>query len=126
MKALRFGGLAVAILCAVLGCSKAPGVPPQTYEVRGVVRQLPAADQPSKEILIHHEAIPSFGNMNGETVGMEAMTMPFPVVDPALCEGFALGDKVTFRFQVDWEGSPPLQLTHLEKLTADTVLSFEE
>ncbi|HEX9732710.1 MAG TPA: copper-binding protein [Thermoanaerobaculia bacterium] len=102
---------------------EAPPSPPATYEVRGVVRQLPRADRPLPEILVHHEAIPDFRDDGGETVGMEAMSMAFPV-DPALAAGIGVGDKVVFALEVSWDGSPPLRIVRLQKLPDDTALDF--
>jgi hypothetical protein len=47
---------------------------------------------------------------------MEAMTMSFPVADPGLLSGLEEGDRISFEFWVDWQGSPPLMIQHLEKL----------
>jgi Cu/Ag efflux protein CusF len=116
------GARVLVLLLVLLGCGQAPpeDAAPETsaavYEVRGVVRQLPAADQPSKEVQIRHEAIPDFVDMEGRQVGMDAMTMPFPVKDLQLLDGIAVGDRVLFRFRVDWNGSPPLELVAMEKL----------
>lgn len=95
----------------------------QSYESRGIVRQLAAP--PGQEMQIHHEAIPTFVDMDGEVVGMGSMSMPFPVADTELPADLQAGDKVSFTFEVSWTGSPPMRLLSLEKLPADTVLSFE-
>lgn len=98
----------------------------QTYTVRGAVRGLPDASRPGSDFFVHHEAIPDFVNDEGETVGMGSMAMPFPVPDPTLLEGIAVGDKVSMRFEVEWEGSPPLRVVALEVLPPETVLDFEK
>lgn len=110
---------------ALAACASEPETPaaPATYEVRGLVRQLPRADHPRPEILIHHEAVPGFRDDRGETVGMGSMSMAFPV-DPALAAGLGVGDKVLFELEVAWDGSPPLSIVRLEKLPADTRLDF--
>lgn len=97
----------------------------QAYTVRGVVRGLPDASRPGSDFFVHHEAIPDFVNDEGETVGMGSMAMPFPVPDPAILEGVTVGDKVSMRFEVEWEGSPPLRVVALEVLPPETVLDFE-
>jgi Cu/Ag efflux protein CusF len=112
-------------LLVLAGCAdKAPGPPPKSYEVRGMVRQVPEEGRPSSQLLIHHEAIPGFVDAEGQSVGMSAMTMPFPVAEPALAAGLAPGDKVLFELVVDWGASPPLAIVRVEKLPAETVLDF--
>lgn len=87
--------------------------PVQSYEVRGVVAQLPAGG--GSELMIEHEAIPDFVGASGDTVGMNAMTMGFPTAKGVSLEGLAAGDSVRFTFEVRWGGSPPLKLTRIEK-----------
>ena len=126
--------LALCLTLALAGCSTEPEAPERperperpakTYETRGIVRQLPAAGTPGAELFIHHEAIPSFESIDGEVTGMDSMAMGFPVPEPGLIEGLNVGDKVAFSLLVDWNGSPPLLITDLQKLPADTVLSFD-
>lgn len=94
-----------------------------SYTTRGIVRQL--GDGPAQELLIHHEAIPTFVNIDGEVQGMDSMAMPFPVDEAALPEDLQVGDKVSFEFEVSWTGSPPMRLLSLEKLPPETLLAFE-
>ena len=120
---------ALGLSLALTACSDAPqpgqeAPQAQRYETRGIVRQLAAP--PGQELQIHHEAIPTFVNMDGETVGMASMSMPFPVSGTELPTDLQAGDKVRFEFEVSWTGSPPMRLLSLDKLPADTVLSFEE
>lgn len=96
-----------------------------TYDVRGVVRQLPRPEAPQPEIWIHHEEISTFVDINGEPKGMESMTMPFIPASELSIEGLAVGDKITFRLEVDWQAMPPAQVTAIEKLPADTQLEWE-
>lgn len=114
--------LAVTLL-PLLACSGEPPSPPETYEARGIVRQLGAGETP--ELLIHHEALPEFRNQKGEAVGMEAMAMPFPVAEAALVDGVEVGDRIAFSFEVRWDDGPPLLLTHLETLGPEERLDFE-
>ncbi len=124
---------ALLLLCMVIpGCSapttqeeKAPEeaeASQATYRVEGKVRRLPKEGSPRQEVLIAHGALPNFRDRDGEVVGMEAMTMSFPLADTAMLDGLAVGDRIDFEFQVDWEGTPPLVVTQLEKLppAADT------
>ncbi len=124
--------LCTASLTLVLtACDSQSQVAPQAtavqaareYTVRGVVRQV-AAD--GGEITIHHEAVPEFVGISGETEAMDSMSMPFPVVEKLLLEGIAAGDKVSFRFRIDWDGKVPLSVVALEKLPAETELDFEK
>ena len=94
----------------------------QRYDVRGIVRQLPGPG--GQELMIRHEAIPDFVNSSGEAVGMDAMTMGFPVADEVDLSAFAPGDSVRFVFEVRWGGSPPLRLTSMEELPPGTALEF--
>ena len=86
--------------------------PPDVYTVRGVVRQLPSAL--ANELHVRHEAIADFRDADGEVVGMESMTMPFPLADAALTAGVEPGDKVEMVFEVRWDGGHPLRITALE------------
>ena len=113
--------LALSISWACAGDE--PVQPGERYEVRGIVRQLPKG--PKQELYIHHEAIPHFVGIDGEIQPMDAMAMPFPVEAAALPDDLKAGDKVTFEFEVSWQGSPPLRLLTLEKLPPETVLAFE-
>ena len=40
-------------------------------------------------------------------------------------EGLAVGDKITFRLQVDWQATPPATVIRIDKLPPDTVLEWE-
>jgi hypothetical protein len=91
-----------------------------------MVRQLPKTPRAGAEVNIFHEDMPDFRSQIGEVVGMESMSMPFPVAGPEMLEGLAVGDRVEFRFEVRWEGrGSPLLLTHVEKLPPGTRLEFE-
>lgn len=115
--------LAVLVLA---GCAaKAPTPPPRSYEVRGLVRQVPEAGRPGTQLLIHHEAVPDFVDAEGRSVLMQAMTMPFPVAEPGLAAKLAVGDKVLFELVVDWGASPPMAIKRIEKLPDGTVLDFK-
>lgn len=115
-----------ALLFAFAACG--PGEPPaapDTYQTRGMVRQLPEADRPGSALYIHHEAIPEFKDAGGEVVGMESMAMPFAVADPAMLEGLAAGDRIAFELEMRWQGKDPLLITRLEKLPPETRLAFD-
>ena len=128
MTSARAATLISALLMLVLtaACEKKPAAPPESYRVRAQVRQLPAAGAARGEILVRHEAIPEFKNADGEVVGMEPMSMSFPLADLALVDGLAVGDRVEMSFDVSWHGGNPLSITAIEKLPADTRLAFED
>lgn len=94
----------------------------QRYEVDGIVRQLPGPG--GKEFMVRHVAIPDFVGSSGDTVGMDAMTMGFPVADGVDLSAIAPGDTVVFTFEVDWDGSPPLRLTAIRPRTEGGELFF--
>ena len=103
--------------------SKASG-PVERYLARGQITGMPAGTA-SKEIEIHHEAIPTFRNQQGKVTGMHSMPMPFEVTTATPLTGFAVGDKVSVSFEVRWDARSPLRVTALEKLPADTALTLE-
>ena len=121
--------LLTAVGMALFGCgsdesAREPSII-HTYDVRGVLRQLPRADATQPEIWIHHEEIPTFVDINGEPKGMESMTMPFIPASELSLADLVVGDKVTFRLQVDWQATPPATVIRIDKLPPDTVLEWE-
>lgn len=94
----------------------------QSYEVRGEVTRLPSAAEPA--LYVRHEAVPGFVDMDGEVVGMDSMTMPFPLAEGVALEGIAPGDRVRFTLEVEWEGDPPYRITRIEELAAGTELDL--
>ncbi len=94
----------------------------QRYELRGEVTRLPSAAEPA--LSVHHEAVPGFVGIDGEVVGMESMTMPFPLAEGVALEGVAPGDRVRFTLEVEWEGDPPYRITRIEELAAGTALDL--
>lgn len=117
--------LGALLSLGLIACQQEPAAPPDVYESRGVVRQLPGEGAPKAEIYIQHEAIAEFKDQDGEVVGMESMAMPFPVADDQPLTGLAVGDKVAFTFEVQWDGGHPLRLTEIAELPAATPLTFE-
>lgn len=118
--------LALPLLLALAcGAREAAVTPPDaTYSVRGEIAKLPS--DASSELWIHHEAIPDFRNDKGETVGMESMTMPFPVGTGVSLDGLATGDRISFDFEVRWQGrGRPLAITRIERLPEGTRLAFD-
>jgi hypothetical protein len=132
--------LAGCLVCAaaLLGCSAGPEPPsgdapeaaapataPDLYLVRGEVVSLPGEGQ-AGGFRVRHEAIDDFKAADGTVIGMDSMTMRFPVADPALLDGLAVGDKVELRYEVDWDGDPMQQVTAIRRLPAETALVFRD
>lgn len=125
--------LAGTALSLAAGCARTDGEggkgpdgsAARVYTVRGEVRQLPDPAQPGSGLYILHEAIPDFTNREGQVVGMESMTMPFPVAEEVSLEGLQRGDPVELELRVHWEASPEVQVTELRELPAGTRLDLE-
>ncbi len=114
--------LAVSMLCGALAFIGAPlrvqAEDPAVYryEVKGVVRQLPASAR--EEIFIRHEPIPDYVNADGKKVGMHAMTMPFWIADGVSLDGLAVGDAVSFSLESRWKPKAMDVITRIEKTNA--------
>lgn len=112
--------------CQKKAASTAIRKPDATYTVRGRVEMLPSKDKPQAEFMLHHEPIPTFKRPDGK-LGMDEMTMPFPVGAASL-EGVAIGDKVEVDFGVwnrsDRPGIEKFELLSIRKLPADSELRF--
>jgi len=117
--------LALALLPLALACAPPAAPPPDaSYTVRGEIVRLPPA--PGGDLLIRHEAIPDFRGMDGKVVGMDAMTMPFPLAPGVKLEGIAAGDRVEFVLELRWQDATgPVMVSRLNKLPAGTRLSFD-
>lgn len=120
---------AVTLIAPLLaaGCAADHSAAPvTTYEVRGEITRLPGSDETGGQrvVYIRHEAIDEFVGIDGDVVGMNSMTMPFPVSDADELNGLAVGDKIAFSLEVQWEGDPPYRIRRIEKLPADTELVF--
>lgn len=121
--------LTLTVMMMAAGCGSdatpaAAGSKTYTYTVRGEIVQLPSAESVDQQMLIRHEAIPDFINDQGEKVGMMSMTMQFPVGKDVSLEGLAVGDAISFTFDLDWSGTPPYKVVKIEKLAAGTELNF--
>ena len=118
------------------GCSEAPSEPPtieessrstDIYSVRGRIVSLPDPASPASTFSVHHESIPGFRDAQGQVVGMDEMTMPFPPSEQVTLDGLAVGDPILMTFEVDWTpGSRGWSATRVEKLSEDTSLEFDE
>lgn len=121
---------AAAAFLLLAGCKAekpAPPAPParspDLYTLRGEIVQLPAPGAKPAEVSIRHEAIPSFRNAAGEVVGMHAMVMPFAVGPGVSIDGLEQGDKIRFRFAMDWAENS-IQIQSIEELPKTTALDF--
>ncbi len=107
--------LAIAAIAAASSCSPKQQTPETTiqkvvYTVRGRVAALPDPNRPASEFFVHHEPILAFREwLPDGPLGMNEMTMPFPLVEGVSLEGVAVGDpvEVTFEVEYDLAASPP-------------------
>lgn len=102
-------------------CAQKSG-PIQRYQVRAEVMQLP--EGPNGDLLIRHEAIDGFADRDGKRVGMDPMSMPFPLAEGLSLAGLAPGDVVRCTLEVDWQQRSPVKIAAIEKLPAGTHLTF--
>ncbi len=97
------------------------------YTVRGEVAMLPTADNPSSEFQVRHEAIPHFVGQDGE-LGMDTMTMPFPLADGLSLAALKVGDKIELTFEVDFDTQTKKMVSYraiaATPLPAETELDF--
>ncbi len=124
-KVLAICCLSVMLLLTAACGAPQPEAPPETYRVRGIIRKLPTPNRSPQELSVRHEAIPEFKNADGKVVGMDSMTMPFPLADPALIHTLEVGDRIEMQFNVQWNGDHPLEITAIDALPAETRLAFE-
>jgi Cu/Ag efflux protein CusF len=120
----------VVFLGLLAGCSgesseSSPDTVVHSYSARGRIVQLPDPSNPASELSIHHEAISDFQLGDGTPAPMGAMTMPFPPKEGVSLQGLSVGDVVEFGFEVQWQPSPGMSLTVINKLPEGTVLDFE-
>ena len=87
-----------------------------TLKVRASVVALPGADA---MLHLHHEAIPDYPGPDGKAMGMDSMTMPFPVTKDLALAGIAQGDRVEATMKVDWKADPSVQIVEVRELPAD-------
>ena len=101
-------------LALLVGCSEEEPAEVDIYRVRGVVKSLPEAGNPTSSLMVHHEAIPTFIGHDGKTAPMAEMTMPFPTAAGVSIEELKVGDKVELRMEVTrGEGYQATEITPL-------------
>jgi hypothetical protein len=114
-------GLILLLLLGLVGCHRTEeSATGRDYPMRGRIVQLPTPENPAGELQIHHQAVPGFVDRSGQTTGMDAMTMGFPVAREISLSDLAVGDVVEFTLHVDWDGDLPIQITRLRRLPPAT------
>ena len=127
--------LAAMLVLLLVGCSEREGTDTSggtdpydedaplemTYYVRGIVIELPSE---RGDLVIRHESIPEFMSIEGEIVGMSSMQMSFPLGAEASLEGIAVGDKVRFVLEVNWD--PSYSIVEIARLAPETELDFSK
>src|ERR1700710_2831654 len=108
--------LPIALLALLAGCSRGG----RDYTVRGRVVQLPEAGNASTGFVIAHQAVDDCVDRQGEVVGMDPMTMSFPLGPRVSLAGLAVNDPIEFKLHADWSAAPPVRITSLHKLPAGT------
>jgi len=121
------GSVAVLLVLAgisflLAGCARGGGG--RDYTVRGRVAELPQAGNPASSFEIAHQAVDDFVDRQGEVVGMDPMTMSFPLGPQVSLEGLAVNDPIEFTLHVDWQANPPVRITRLHKLPPGTPIVF--
>ena len=106
--------LAASLLPACGGgtASRQKSANAREYTVHGTIVQV-MDPRVGHEVMIAHDAIPNFIDAEGETTLMPPMTMPFTVAEDVNLSGLTKGTPVEFTLTVDWEASPPIQITAL-------------
>jgi Cu/Ag efflux protein CusF len=125
VAALLAGAIALAV-AACGGSEPADSARPariHVYEMRGQIAKLPDAGDADPRMFIRHEPIHDFINPAGQTEPMGAMTMPFHVAPDVSLAGLAAGDKVAFRWEMNWDANRE-RITRIARLAPDTALNL--
>jgi hypothetical protein len=94
------------------------------YTVRGRVAMLPEPGNPASGFVVAHQAVDDFVDREGKVVGMDPMTMSFPLGPKVSLKGLAVNDPVEFTLHADWSAAPPVRITSVHKLPAGTPIVF--
>jgi|GEM_PF-1324873 len=120
----RAWGVFILLACAaavLAGCGRpASG---HNYVVRAQVVDLPSPGN-GNLLQLHHEPIDNFVTRDGQTEGMDSMTMPFLVADNVSLRDIHPGDKIEVILHVDWKTERSVQITGLRKLDPGLRLDF--
>lgn len=104
-----------------------PPQPPEVvyiYTVRGVIDSLPETGRPASEFRVMHEPIDDYKDKDGIIVGMGTMVMGFGIPDNEFLDGFAIGDKVEFTWEVRPRTFPKDIIVDMTKLPPDAQMRF--
>lgn len=120
----RAWGLLILLACAaavLAGCGRpASG---RNYVVRAQVVDLPSPGN-GNLLQLHHEPIDNFVTRDGQTEGMDSMTMPFLVARNVSLHDIHPGDKIEVILHVDWKAERSVQITGLRKMDPGLRLDF--
>jgi Cu/Ag efflux protein CusF len=135
-QASRIAACSLVVFCALTSCNRAeetaqadqaPAIELHQYTVRGEIVSRPTETDPDTELLVRHEMIPDFRGQGGH-LGMNSMTMPFPIAEALSLDSFAPGDKVALTFTVDFDAAEDRLLayraTKIDPLPEDIELVF--
>lgn len=70
------------------------------YDVRGIVVAMPRPGDEDRVMMVRHEAIPNYRGSHG-AIGMDVMSMAFPVAYDVDLDDITIGTKVALTFYVD-------------------------
>jgi hypothetical protein len=96
-----------------------------SYNVQGVVRALPKGKKSARPVFIFTQAIPNFRTDQGKEVHLMSMNTPFLLAPGVSLAGYAVGDKVEFTFEVDWQKDIATRITSLSKLPPEHTIDFD-
>ncbi len=126
VRAPAAAALAFLAFTLPIACKQSPatrvGPSAQRYTVRGEVVGIQGSGG-DRAFVVKHEAIPDFVDATGAKVGMAPMTMAYRVGPGAADAEAKPGDKVRFRFAMDWKTNA-MELESLERLPPDTALEL--
>lgn len=112
------------VALSLAGCSGEQSGSGRTYTMRGQVIQLPDPKNPGTGLTLNHEAIDDWVSRDGETVGMDPMTMSFLVDEKVPLEEIQVTDVVEVKLHVDWGGQPEVEIVEIRELPPGTKLVF--
>jgi len=126
VRAPAAAALALLAFASPIACKQSPttrvGPSAQRYTVRGEVVGVQGSGG-NRSFVLRHESIPDFVDASGAKVGMAPMTMTYRVGPGASDAEAKPGDKVRFRFAMDWKTNA-MELESLERLPPDTALEL--
>ncbi len=128
LRSIAGAAIAALAFSFPLACKQSPttrvGPAAQRYTVRGEVVSVEGPEG-GRSFVIRHEAVPDFVDATGAKVRMAPMTMAFRAGPGAADADAKPGDKVRFRFAMDWKTNA-MELESIERLPLDTALDFEK